>query len=125
MSNSVPFNLDPPGTYIYTGEMASKGYKLTRFGLSLRKPENREKFLADEAGYMRDAGLSDVEIALVRARDWTGLIQAGGHLQAMLKVAATVGQNLWHIGAHNAGMEVEELMKITPRKVRAIPGGKD
>ena len=81
MSNSVPFNLDAPGTYIYTGEMASKGYQLTRFGLSLRKPENREKFLADEAGYMRAAGLSEDEIALVRARDWTGLIQAGGHLR--------------------------------------------
>ncbi len=125
MSNSVPFNLDEPGTYIYTGEMATRGYKLTRFGLSLRRPENREKFLADEEGYMRAAGLSDEEIRMVRARDWTGLIKAGGHLQSMLKVAATVGQNLWHIGAHNAGMEVQELMNITPRKVRAVPGGKD
>ena len=125
MSNSVPFNLDAPGTYLYTGEMATRGYHLTRFGLSLRKPANREKFLADEAGYMRDAGLSEEEIKLVLARDWTGLIQAGGHLQSMLKVAATVGQNLWHIGAHNAGMEVQELMNITPRKVSAVPGGPD
>jgi protocatechuate 4,5-dioxygenase alpha chain len=125
MSNSIPFNLDPPGTYIYTGEMATKGYKLTRFGLSLRRPENREKFLADEEGYMRRAGLSDEEIALVKARDWTGLLKAGGHLQAMLKVAATVGQNLWHIGAHNADMEVEELMQLCPRRVSALPGGED
>jgi protocatechuate 4,5-dioxygenase, alpha chain len=125
MSNSIPFNLEPPGTYIYTGEMASKGYKLTKFGLSLRKPANREKFLADEAGYMREAGLSEEELAMVLKRDWTGLIEAGGHLQAMLKVAATVGQNLWHIGAHNAGMEVQELMSICPRKVSALPGGED
>lgn len=125
MSNSIPFNLDPPGTYIYTGEMATKGYRLTRFGLSLRRPDNREKFLADEDAYMRAAGLSDEEIALVKARDWTGLLQAGGHLQAMLKVAATLGQNLWHIGAHNAEMEVEELMRLCPRKVNALPGGED
>jgi protocatechuate 4,5-dioxygenase, alpha chain len=123
MSNSIPLNLDPPGTYIYTGEMSSKGYKLTRFGLSLRNPANRERFLKDETAYMREAELSDEEIALVRARDWTGLIQAGGHLQAMLKVAATVGQNLWHIGAHNAGLEAEELMKICPRNVSALPNG--
>jgi len=125
MSNSIPFNLDPPGTYIYTGPVATKGYKLTKFGLSLRKPANRERFLADEAGYMREAGLTEEEIAMVRDRDWTGLIQAGGHLQAMLKVAATVGQNLWHIGAHNSGMEVQELMNICPRRVSAVPGGED
>ncbi|WP_309082974.1 protocatechuate 3,4-dioxygenase [Chelativorans sp.] len=123
MSNSIPFNLDPPGTYLYTGQMATKGFKLTRFGLSLRDPANRERFLKDEAAYMREAGLNEEEIRLVLARDWTGLIEAGGHLQAMLKVAATVGQNLWHIGAHNAGMEVEELMRICPRTVSALPEG--
>jgi len=123
MSNSIQFNLDAPGTYLYTGPMATKGYKLTKFGLSLRRPQNRERFLKDEAAYMREAGLSEQEIALVLARDWTGLIQAGGHLQAMLKVAATVGQNLWHIGAHNAGIEVDELINICPRQVSALPGG--
>lgn len=123
MSNSIPFNLDPPGTFVYTGEMATKGYRLTNFGLSLRRPANREAFLADEAGYMRRFGLSEEEIALVRARDWTSLLIAGGHLQAMLKVAATVGQNIWHIGAHNAGVEVDEMMRLCPRHVSALPGG--
>ncbi|MEW5420880.1 protocatechuate 3,4-dioxygenase [Amorphus sp. 3PC139-8] len=122
MSNTIPLSLDPPGTFLYTGEMATKGYNLTRFGLSLRRPDNRKAFLADEEGYMRGAGLSDTEIALVLARDWTGLIEAGGHLQSMLKVAATVGENLWHIGAHNAGMTADELMAICPRKVSALPG---
>ena len=125
MSNSVPFNLDPPGTYLYDGEMATRGYLLTKFGLSLRKPGNRKDFLRDEGLYMKTFGLSEDEIALVLDRDWTGLIKAGGHLQAMLKVAATVGQNLWHIGAHNAGMTAEELMKICPRRVGALPGGGD
>lgn len=123
MSNSIPLNLDRPGTYVYTGEMATMGYRLTRFGLSLRKPDNRTAFLADEAGYMSRMDLTDEEAALVKARDWTGLIAAGGHLQAMLKVAATLGQNLWHIGAHNAGLEVEEMMKICPREISALPDG--
>lgn len=124
MTNSITLNLDEPGTYIYDGSMATKGYLLTHFGLSLRKPSNREKFLHNENGYMREFGLSDSEIDLVLARDWTGLLRAGGHLQSMLKVAATVGQNLWHIGAHNAGMNVEEMMAICPRKVSALPGDK-
>lgn len=123
MSNSIPFNLDPPGTYIYTGPVATKGYKLTKFGLSLRNPKNREEFLADERGYMAKAGLSDEETAMVLARDWTGLIKAGGHLQSMLKVAATVGENLWNIGAHNSDMSAEELQSLCPRRVSALPGG--
>jgi len=125
MSNSIPFNLDPPGTYIYDGPTATRGYKLTKFGLSLRNPANRTKFLADERGYMTGFGLSEEEIGMVLARDWTGLIKAGGHLQSMLKVAATVGQNLWHIGAHNADMTAEELQSLCPRKVSALPGGED
>ena len=122
MSNSMALTLDPPGTYVYTAEMALKGHRLTAFGLSLRQVNNRAAFLADEVGYMGRHGLSETDIAHVLARDWTALIAAGGHLQAMLKVAATVGQNLWHIGAHNAGMTVEELMAICPRRISAIPG---
>lgn len=122
MPPAISLNLDQPGTYVYTGAMASEGYRLTKFGLSLRKPANRARFLEDEVAYMREANLSEAEIALVLARDWTALLAAGGHLQAMLKVAATVGQNLWHIGAHNVGLEVEEMMKICPRPVSALPG---
>lgn len=123
MSNSIPLNLDEPGTYVYTGEMALKGYRLTQFGLSLRRPENRDKFLSDETAYMTAFGLKEEEIRMVGERDWTALLAAGAHLQAILKIAATVGKNLWHIGAHNAGLTAEELMNICPRRISALPGG--
>ncbi len=123
MSNSIDLTLDPPGTYVYTAEMALKGHRLTAFGLSLRRPENRAAFLADEGGYMRARGLTDDQIGRVLARDWTALLQSGLHLQAMLKLAATMGQDLWHIGAHNAGMSVADLKAICPRRIDAIPGG--
>ncbi|MCW1932294.1 protocatechuate 3,4-dioxygenase [Pararhodobacter zhoushanensis] len=123
MSNSIPLTLDEPGTYVFTAEAALRGHKLTAFGLSLRRPDNRKIFLADEEAYMQKAGLTDAQIALVRARDWTGLIRAGGHLQSMLKVAATVGQDLWHIGAHNAGISREELIALCPRRLDITPEG--
>ena len=56
------------------------------------------------------------------ARDWTGLLKAGGHLHAMLKLAATLGEDLWSIGAHNAGCTREELIAATPRRVSGLPG---
>src|SRR3954467_3992178 len=95
-------SLDPPDSFVYTGPMSTAGRDLNRFALSLKVPANRAAFLRDEDGYMRPGKLPDATMALVRARDWSGLLKAGGHLQAILKIAATVGQNLWYIGAHNA-----------------------
>jgi len=116
-------SLDPPDSYVYTGPLSTAGRDLNRFALSLKVPANRAAFVRDEDGYMRAFNLPDTTMKLVRVRDWTGLIAAGGHLQAILKIAATVGQNLWHIGAHNAGVPVEELLAACPRRVGGLPKG--
>ena len=117
-----PFSLDEPGTIEFTARRALQGQALNRFALSLREPDNRTAFLADETGYLRARGLGDTEIDLVRRRDWTGLMHAGGHLQAILKLAATVGQDLWHVGAHNVGCTRDELLAQCPRRVSGRPG---
>lgn len=115
------FDLDEPGTIEFTAQRALAGQSLNRFALSLRSPAARAEFLADEPGYLRRFGLADDDIKLVGARDWTGLLRAGGHLQAMLKLAATVGEDLWSIGAHNVGCGRDELIAATPRKVSGVP----
>ena len=61
------------------------------------------------------------EQALVEARDWTGLLKAGGHLQAVLKLAATLGLNIYHVGAHNVGTDAETLYAACPRRADALP----
>jgi len=121
--DSPSFDLDWPGTLLYSSELALRGHKLNRFALGLRSPACRQAFLADEKGYMQSCGLSPQEQAMVVDRDWTGLLRAGGHLQAILKVAATVGQNLWHIGAHNAGTDAEAMRAACPRRVSRLPPG--
>jgi protocatechuate 4,5-dioxygenase alpha chain len=118
-----PFDIEWPGTLVFTSALALQGHALNRFALSLRSNDCRKAFLADEADYMGRCGLSVQEQALVLGRDWTGLLVAGGHLQAILKVAATVGQNLWHIGAHNAGVDAETLQAACPRNVGGLPPG--
>lgn len=114
-------DLDEPGTIEFTAERALAGRALNRFALSLRSPASRPEFLADEPGYLRRFGLSDEEARLVGERDWTGLLRAGGHLQAMLKLAATVGEDLWSIGACNAGCDRDVLIAATPRRVSGVP----
>ncbi len=116
-------DLDEPGTIEFTAERALAGRALNRFALSLRSPARRAEFLADEAGYLRRFELSEEHSRLVTERDWTGLLRAGGHLQAMLKLAAAVGDDLWSIGAHNAGCDRDALIAAVPRRVSGIPAG--
>ena len=118
------FDLEPPGTYVYSGPDSTRGARLNAFALSLRSPANRTAFLADEDAYVARHGLSEVECALVRTRDWTALLEAGGHLLAVLKLAATLGLNLYHVGAHNAGTDYETMVAACPRRIAALPGAR-
>jgi protocatechuate 4,5-dioxygenase alpha chain len=115
------FSLEAPATYLYTGPASSRGWRLNLFCLSLKSPAAREQYLADEDAYVAKFGLAPAEQVLVRARDWTGLLEAGGHLQAVLKLAATLGLNIYHIGAHNVGTDAETLYRACPRRMAALP----
>jgi protocatechuate 4,5-dioxygenase alpha chain len=113
--------LGEPGTIEFTAARALTGRALNRFALSLRSPANRAAFLAGEPRYLSRFGLSDTDARLVRERDWTGLLRAGCHLQAVLKLAATVGADLWSVGAHNVGCTRDELIAASPREVSGLP----
>jgi protocatechuate 4,5-dioxygenase alpha chain len=99
---------------VFTGEVSRRGYRLNKLGSSLTDPANRTRFLADEVGYMRALALDDAQIALVRARDWAGLIAAGGNIYLMLKLAGTVGQTLLKMGAQMRGETLEAFMATRP-----------
>jgi protocatechuate 4,5-dioxygenase alpha chain len=114
------FDLNAPGTYMYTGAASSRGLKLNRFALSLRSPIARKHFLSNEASYLARFDLGEEIVHMVRTRDWTGMLRAGGHVQAILKLAATVGQSLFDIGAHNAEVDTVTLVANCPRYVSGI-----
>jgi protocatechuate 4,5-dioxygenase alpha chain len=103
-----------PGTVVFTGERSRQGYRLNKLAMSLTDPANRARFLADEEGYMRALGLSAEQMALVRRRDWAGLIAAGGNVYLLLKIAGTVGQNLLQMGAQMRGLTLAEFMATRP-----------
>ena len=43
---------DIPGTRVFTAARARRGYHLNQFAMSLMKPDNRERFRADEKAYL-------------------------------------------------------------------------
>ncbi len=98
------------GATIFTGERSRAGYRLNRMAMSLTEAANRERFVADETGYMRGMGLDDATIDLVVRRDWKGMIAAGGSIYLIIKIAGAVGQSLLEVGAHTSGRTLAEFM---------------
>ena len=47
-----------PGTTLFDGDQAQKGYALNKMCFSFNDKANREAFQADEAGYMQRYGLN-------------------------------------------------------------------
>ncbi|HEY8287796.1 MAG TPA: hypothetical protein VIG49_00920 [Acetobacteraceae bacterium] len=101
---------DIPGTSVFTGERSQQGYRLNRFSMSLTDPANRTRFLADEAGYMHGMGLTAHEADMVQRRDWAAMIDHGGSIYLILKIAGTIGQTLPQMGAQMRGETLEQFM---------------
>jgi len=103
-----------PGTTVFTGERSRQGYRLNRFAMSLADPDRRKQFLVDEAAYMATFELSEREQDMVRRRDWRAMIDHGGNIYLMLKIAGTVGQTLLQMGAQMRGETLEQFMATRP-----------
>ena len=65
---------------------------------------------------MRAMGLDAREIALVQARDWRGLIAAGGNIYVMLKIAGALGVHLGKMGAQMRGISYEDLTAMLAKQ---------
>ena len=102
------------GTTVFTGQRSQQGYRINKLAMSLTDPENRERFKADERGYMQAFGFTEHEMDLVERRDWAGLVDAGGSIYLLIKIGGAVGQNLLHMGAQMRGESFEEFMKTRP-----------
>lgn len=95
-------------TIVFTGEQSQRGYRLNRMAMSLTDAANRRRFVADEAAYLRDMGLTDAEAALVRQRDWKGMLESGGSIYLIIKIAGALGVTLPEVGAHTSGRTLQQ-----------------
>jgi len=98
---------DIPGTTIFDGVQAQKGYALNKMCFSFNAAENRAAFIADEEAYCRKFGLNAEQREAIKARDVLGLIAAGGNVYYLAKFAGIFGLNVQDLGALQTGMSVE------------------
>ena len=96
-----------PGTPVFTGDQAQRGYALNRMCFAFNDSANRKAFLADEEGFMTLYGLNDEQKAAIRARNVLQLIAAGGNVYYLAKFAGIFGLNVQDIGAQQTGMTIE------------------
>ena len=96
------------GATVFTGEQSRRGYRLNRMAMTLTNEENRRRFAADEDAYLQRSGLSDDEVELVRRRDWKGMLDAGGSIYLIIKIAGALGISLPEVGAHTSGRTLQE-----------------
>ena len=101
-----------PGTSIFDGEAAARGYALNAMCYSFNNAENRAAFLADEDGYCARFGLTPEQREAVRARNVLQMIDAGGNVYYLAKLAGIFGLNVQDLGAQQTGMSVEAFKKM-------------
>ena len=82
---------DIPGTRVFTAARARQGYHLNQFAMSLMKPDNRERFRADEKAYLDEWKLTDAMKAAVLKRDYNALLDLGGNVYFLSKIFSTDG----------------------------------
>lgn len=108
-----------PGTTVFDGEQARKGYALNKMCFSFNDAANRAEFLRDEDAYCTKYGLSPQQREAIRNRNVLQLIEAGGNVYYLAKFAGIFGLDVQDIGAQQTGMTKEAF------KARLLAAGRD
>ena len=93
-----------PGTTVFDGWLAQKGYALNRMCYSFNSAENRAEFTRDEAAYCGKYGLNAEQRSAIASRNVLQLIAAGGNIYYLAKFAGILGLDVQDIGAQQTGM---------------------
>ncbi|MDB6044540.1 MAG: protocatechuate 3,4-dioxygenase [Gammaproteobacteria bacterium] len=100
-----------PGTYPFTLDRSVKAFRLNSFLHRLIEPAQRRRFLSEPEPMFTEAGLTDEERNMVRARDWQALIHYGVIFFLLEKLGAVIGTTNLHIYAAMRGQSLEEFQQ--------------
>jgi len=101
---------DLPGTPIFDGDSSRRGLRMNKLFMSLRHAADRERFVADEAAYCRDFGLTPEQEQAVLDRDWQAMIDLGGSIFYVYKLAMMDGRSMQYLGGVFTGMGEEDFL---------------
>jgi protocatechuate 4,5-dioxygenase, alpha chain len=97
-------------TYVFDGQTSRRGYRMNKLFMSLRAAPARERFLADEAAYCDEFGLTPAQKQAVVERDWQAMLDLGGSIFYVYKLAMMDGKSMQYLGGVFTGMTEEEFV---------------
>ncbi|TSE19868.1 Protocatechuate 4,5-dioxygenase alpha chain [Tepidimonas alkaliphilus] len=115
---------DIPGTVIFDADQSRKGYWLNQFCMSLMKPENRARYLADRRAYLDEWPMTEEQKQAVLDGDLNRCIQLGGNIYFLAKLGATHGKSFQQMAGSMTGMTEEEYRAMMLAGGRRIDGNR-
>jgi protocatechuate 4,5-dioxygenase alpha chain len=115
---------DIPGTVIFDADQSRKGYWLNQFCMSLMKPENRQRFLADRRAYLDEWPMTEEQKQAVLDGDLNRCIQLGGNIYFLAKLGATHGKSFQQMAGSMTGMTEAEYRDMMIKGGRSAEGNR-
>ena len=123
MSLEKPY-LDVPGTTLFDMDQSRQGYWLNQFCMSLMKPENRERFKANQRAYVDEWPMTEDQKQAVLDQDLNKAISLGGNIYFLAKLGSTHGKSFQQMAGSMTGMTEEEYRDMMVSGGRSIEGNR-
>lgn len=123
MTKSRPYD-DVPGTTVFDERMSRLGYHLNQFCMSLMKPENRERFKADNRAYLDAWKMSEEQKQAVIDRDYNRMLSLGGNIYFLAKIFSSDGLSFQYAASTMTGVTEEEYLKMMLNGGRSPDGNR-
>jgi len=104
-----------PGTTVFDGRLAMKGYALNKMCYSFNSAENRESYRQNPDAYCDLYQLTEEQRRALRHGNVAELIEAGGNIYYLAKWAGIYGITVQQIGAQERGITEEAFKEMLLR----------
>ena len=98
------------GSDVFDLALSWRGYRINKMCNALSHAANRDAFRRDEEAFMAAHHLTEEQKQLVRDRDFSGLLAAGGNIYFLLKLGVVTGNGLYKMGAKMRGESYEQFL---------------
>ena len=109
-------NYGIPGTIIFDGNVAMKGYALNKMCYSFNSADNRAAYKRDEDAYCAAFHLTPEHCLALKRRNVLELLEAGANMYYLAKWAGIFGLSVQQLGAQQRGVTEEEFKQMLVRE---------
>lgn len=98
------------GSHVFDLSVSWKGLRVNTMCAALSRPHEREAYKVDEEAFMSRFGLTQEEKTMVRARDFSALLEHGANIYYLIKLGFVTGNGLYRMGARMRGETYEQFL---------------